>query len=138
VTAAQQPYEAKFPNSIPFFTEMYRLLGWSDKNPNRFSKPKVVGKYLNELIYSRFHADVLPTLQTLAMPGGVRRAKFFQFLNEEGQQKLQQYRDEAIDLMKTCSSWYEFRVKYGKLYSLPVQKRMFESYQDNASDIKAN
>ena len=130
VTAARQPYEAKFPNDVPFFFEMYRLLGWTDKDPKDFNKPAIVGKYLRELIYFRFHADVLPTLQTLAMPGGIRLHKFFQFLNEQGQEKLLQYRDEAIALMKTCSSWYEFRVTYGRTYGLPVQKKMFEKYND--------
>jgi hypothetical protein len=130
VTAARQPYESKFPNDVPFFSEMYRLLGWKDKDPKNFNKPAVVGKYLCELIYNRFHADVLPTLQTLAMPGGIRLHKFFQFLNEQGQEKLLQYRDEAIALMKTCASWYEFRIKYGRTYGLPVQKTMFEKYND--------
>jgi hypothetical protein len=138
VTAARQPYEAMFPNSIPFFKEMYRLLGWNDKDPDSFVKPNVVGKYLKELIYARFHTDVLPALQTLAMPDGVRRAKFFQFLNEVGQEKLTQYRDEAIQLMKECKSWYEFRVKYGQRYGLPVQKALFERYQDDIAEIEGS
>lgn len=140
ITLARQPYDAKFPNSIPFFKEMYRLLGWSDKDPGRFQKPKIVGKYLIELIYARFHSDVLPVLQTLAMPGGVRKDKFYQYLNEEGIRRLEQYRDDAIELMKSCKTWYEFRVKYGHLYHLPVQKTLFEKYQidqeEKCSNIK--
>jgi hypothetical protein len=50
VTAARRPYEAMFPNSIPFFKEMYRLLGWNDKDPDSFVKPNVVGRYLKERI----------------------------------------------------------------------------------------
>lgn len=130
ISLALQPYNAKFPNSIPFFKEMYRLLGWSDKDPSRFRKPNIVGKYLKDLIYARFHSDVLPVLQTLAMPGGVRKYKFYQYLNEEGVRRLEQYRDEALELMKSCETWYEFRVKYGKLYSLPVQTTLFERYKE--------
>ena len=126
VTAIRQPYTPQFPNSVPFFKEMYKLLGWSDKDPNEYIKPTIVGNYLNELIYDRFDRDVLPALQVLAMPDGIRIAKFFQFLNEEGLVKLQQYRDEAIALMKECNTWYEFRKKYGENYHLTVQKRMFE------------
>lgn len=129
VTAARQPYEPMFPNSIPFFREMYRLLGWNDKDPNSYVKPNVVGRYLKDLIYARFHKDVLPALQTLAMPGGVRRAKFFQYLNEDGKEKLATFRDESIVLMKECQTWYEFRVKYSKRHGLPVQKALFERYQ---------
>jgi hypothetical protein len=129
ISSTRQPYDPKFPNAIPFFKEMYRLLGWIDKDPNKYGKPNIVGKYLKEIIYSRFNSEVLSTLQTLAMPGAIRRDKFFQYLNEEGIHLLEQYRDEAIKLMKSCESWYEFRVKYGKLYKLPVQKTLFEKYE---------
>jgi hypothetical protein len=126
VTALRQPYAPMFGNDIPFFTEMYRLLGLTE-NPHSFSKPAYIGKYINQIIYARYHKDVQPALQALAVPGGIRMNKFFQFLTTEGQEKLQQFRDEAIAIMKECSTWYEFRVKYGKQYNLPVQKRMFES-----------
>jgi hypothetical protein len=124
VTAVTQPYEPKFPNSVPFFSEMYRLLGWTDKDPKDFAKPAIVGGYINELIYHRFHKDVLPALQVMAMPGGVRRHKFFQYLNEDGQKKVAQFRDEAIAIMKTCKTFYEFRLKYAKEYNLPVQLKL--------------
>jgi hypothetical protein len=124
VTANTQPYEPKFPNDIPFFKEMFRLLSWTDKNPNDFTKPAVVGSFINEIIYQRFHRDVLPALQVMAMPGGVRMHKFFQFLTPEGQTKLEEYRDDAIRVMKTCTSWYEFRLKYAKEFNLPVQLKL--------------
>lgn len=135
LSAVRQPHAAKFPNAIPFFKEMYRLLGWTEKDPNKFGKPSIIGKYLKDLIYARFHSNVLPALQTLAMPGGIRRDKFYQYLNEEGVRRLEQYRDEAINLMKSCESWYEFRVKYGKLYKLPVQKALFEKYEVDKNKI---
>jgi hypothetical protein len=126
VTGSRQPYEAMFPNSIPFFKEMYRLLKWTDKNPDDYSKPAIVGKYINQIIYYRFHQDVQPALKALAMPDGFRSAKFFQYLTPEGQQHLVSYRDQAIELMKECTEWYEFEVKYGKKYNVPVQKKLFE------------
>ncbi len=129
VTALRQPYVPMFGNSLDFFREMYRLLDWTDKNPNSFAKPAIVGEYINELLYARFHKDVQPTLHALAVPGGIRRDKFFQYLTLDGKKRLEQFRDEAIQLMKDCKSWYEFRVRYGQQYSLPVQKRMFEEYQ---------
>ncbi|QJB29933.1 hypothetical protein HF329_00855 [Chitinophaga oryzae] len=130
VTANRQPYTPMFPNSVPFFVEMYRLLGWHDKNPHEYTKPAIVGDYINQLIYDRFNRDVRPALQVLAMPGGVRLHKFFQFLTPEGQKKLEMFRDEAIGLMKECATWHEFRVKYGKKYGLPVQERMFEDKEN--------
>jgi hypothetical protein len=128
VTALTQPYAPKFPNSVPFFSEMYRLLRWTDKNPNDFTKPAIVGGYINELIYHRFHKDVLPALQVMAMPGGVRRHKFFQYLNEDGQKKVAQFRDEAIAIMRTCKTFYEFRLKYAQQYNLPVQLKLRKDF----------
>src|SRR5689334_12610293 len=55
VTARRQPYSPKFPNEIPFFKEMYRLLKWDDKDPNKYTKPSKVGGFINELIYYRFN-----------------------------------------------------------------------------------
>jgi len=129
VTALRQPYVPMFGNELDFFREMYRLLEWTNKDPNQFTKPAIVGEYINQLLYARFHKDVQPTLQALAVPGGIRRDKFFQYLTPEGKQRLEQFRDEAIAMMKNSKTWYEFRVKYGQQYGLPVQKRMFEAYQ---------
>lgn len=126
VTGIQQPYEAMFPNAIPFFKEMYRLLKWDDKDPGAYGKPAIVGKFINQIIYYRFHHDVQPALRAFAMPDGLRIAKFFQYLTDEGQRKLIEYRDQAIEMMKECSEWYEFELKYGAKYNVPVQKRMFE------------
>jgi hypothetical protein len=133
VTANRQPYTPMFPNSVPFFVEMYRLLGWHDKNPHEYIKPAIVGDYINQLLYDRFKREVRPALQVLAMPGGIRLHKFFQFLNSDGQRKLEEFRDEAIELMKQCTTWYEFRVKYGNQNGLPVQKKMFEEYGKQVS-----
>ncbi|AEV98133.1 hypothetical protein A4D02_33630 [Niastella koreensis] len=129
VLSSRQPYESKFGRDIDFFPQMYRLLGWTDKDPHAYSKPGVVGDYINQILYARFAPDVRPALQALAVPGGVRMDKFFQYLTAEGMQMLEQFRDEAIAMMKQCTTWYEFRVKYGQRYGLSVQSRMFEAHQ---------
>ncbi|MBW8683425.1 P63C domain-containing protein [Chitinophaga rhizophila] len=129
VTAARQPYEPKFGRGIDFFPEMYRLKGWTDKDPYAFIKPYEVGDEFNQVIYSRFKPDVRPALQALAVPGGVRIDKFFQYLTPEGVVLLELYRDEAIALMKQCTTWYEFRVRYGRAYGVTVPMKMFETYK---------
>ncbi len=124
VTAHTQPYAARFPNAVDFFREMFRLKGWKDKDPNNYIKPAIVGRLINQTIYYRFHQDVLPALRTMAMPGGVRLHKFFQFLNDDGVRKLEDYRDDAITMMKTCTTWYEFQLRYSKTYGIPMQLRL--------------
>lgn len=129
VSANRRPYEAMFPNSIPFFKEMYRLNGWTDLNPNSYTKPPVVARWINEIIYGRFSKDVLPAIQVLNpyINYATRLHKNFQYLTNEGQQLLEQYRDEAIEVMKKCSSWHEFRVKYSKEYGVPFQGSLYEA-----------
>ncbi|RDV11852.1 hypothetical protein DXT99_23390 [Pontibacter diazotrophicus] len=128
ITATLQPYVPMFPNSVPFFSEIYRLNGWKGKNPNDYMKPTVVASWINEVIYGRFTKDVLPALRILnpASPFGIRVHKHFQYLTEEGQEKLIQYRDEAIAVMQTCSTWYEFRKKLFSVHGVPYQISLFE------------
>lgn len=129
LTAQLQHYSPKFPNSSPFFSEIYRLNEWKDLDPTDYYKPPIVAAWINEIIYGRFTKEVLPALQVLnpASPFGIRMYKHFQFLNEEGQLKLEQFRDEAIEVMKTCTTWYEFRKKLHAKYGVTYQVKMFEN-----------
>jgi hypothetical protein len=128
LSANMQPYSPRFPNNIPFFSEIFRLNGWKHLDPKTFVKPPVVATWINEIIYSRFSKDMPPALRILnpALPNGIRLHKHFQFLTEEGQMKLDQYRDEAIRLMKTCTTWYEFRQKLFQEHAVPYQSSLFE------------
>lgn len=122
----RQPYEPRFPNAIPFFSEIFRLNGWHDLDPAEYIKPKEVGTWVNELIYNRFSQVILPTIRKLNPKKTAGRVyKHFQFLTAEGQAELEQYRDEAIALMKTCTTWYEFRVELFRKYSVPYQGELF-------------
>ncbi|OGX91489.1 P63C domain-containing protein [Hymenobacter coccineus] len=126
VSANRLPYAPLFPNSIPFFSELKRLSGL-DFDPAQFIKPSVVGTWLCEIIYGRFSKEVLPALRAVnpAFTNGVRPHKLFQYLTPEGQAKLEQFRDEAVDLMKTCATMYEFRQKLFQQYAVPYQIETF-------------
>ncbi|NHE56488.1 P63C domain-containing protein [Cyclobacterium plantarum] len=128
ITANLQPYKSHFPNTQPFFSEIYRLNEWTDLNPNDYIKPPIVGTWINEIIYSRYSKEVLPALRILnpSLPSGIRKFKHFQFLTEEGQNKLNQFRDEAIALMKESKSWIEFRRKLLQKHGVPYQSEMFD------------
>jgi hypothetical protein len=128
ITANLQPYAPMFSNDIPFFSEIYRLNGWKDKDPKAYVKPTQVGTWINEIIYSRFAKDVLPALKVLnpASPLGMRKHKHFQYLTEEGRAKLIQFRDEAIEVMNNHSTWIGFRKELLQKYGVPYQASMFE------------
>lgn len=127
IASKRQPYAPRFPKSVPFFSEIYRLNGWHHLDPADYIKPTEVATWINELIYNRFSQQVLPTLRIFnpKKSGGGRLYKHFQFLNAEGQAELEQYRDEAITLMQTCSTWYEFRAKLFAVHGVPYQIELF-------------
>ncbi|MFC6100319.1 P63C domain-containing protein [Olivibacter domesticus] len=117
-------YSPMFPNSKPFFKLMYKLSGWNHLNPNDFIKPPVVATYIKKYIYARFKKDVLPILLAKDNPlvsGYVRKYKLFQFLNDEGLLLLEQYIQEAIDVMQDAKDWYDFELQYTAKYELSVQ-----------------
>ncbi|WP_126247832.1 P63C domain-containing protein [Chitinophaga rhizosphaerae] len=128
--AHRQPYEAIFPNSNPFFKEIFRLMGLDEADASKYIKPGVVGRHLVYLIYLRFSQgeSLVTYLRSRAVPNGIRTAKFFQFLNPAGIEKAKQFRDEAIDMMKRYgpNEWYSFYRAFGKRHGIPVQLNAFE------------
>lgn len=128
VSANRQPYEPKFPRTIPFFREIYRLNGWTVSNADKYTKPGIVGRWIREIIYGRFGKEVLPALEVLNpyLSNGLRLHKLFQFLTPQAQEKLIHFRDQAIALMKTCATWDEFRKKLFAEYKVPYQLSAFE------------
>lgn len=113
--------------SQEYYREMFRLKGWKIQGANIYRKPWLVAKYTVEVIYGRFTKDILMAiqLQNPYIVAGVRRFKHFQYLNEAGQSKLEQFIDEAVEVMKNSTTWYEFRVKMFEQYSVPYQMDLF-------------
>lgn len=125
----RQPYEAIFPNSNPFFREIFRLMGLDEADANKYNKPGIVGRNLVILIYLRFSQGgaLVSYLRAKAVPNGIRTAKFFQYLNAAGIEKAKQFRDEAIEMMKqyNANEWYPFYRAFGKKFRIPVQLNTF-------------
>lgn len=126
--ANKHPY--LFPNDVAYYTEIYRLNNWDDLNPTDFVKPPAVAQWTNELIYGRFPKDLLPAIQIMNpfISGTcIRWDKNYNYLNQEGYMLAIKFRDQAIEVMKTCLTWHEFRLKMAKEHgvSYVYQKRMF-------------
>jgi hypothetical protein len=125
VLASAKMHAVTFPQV--FYKEMFRLKGWKVTGVNVYRKPWLVAKYTKEVIYGRFTREILMAIQIqnpYIVPG-VRRFKHFQYLNELGHEKLVQFIDEAVVVMKESTSWYEFRVKMFQQYGLPYQVDLF-------------
>lgn len=110
-----------------YYREIFRLKGWKIEGANIYRKPWQVAKHTMEVVYGRFTQDILTAIQVqnpYIVPG-VRRFKHFQYLNEVGQTKLEQFIAEAVEVMQDSSTWYEFRVKMFERYELPYQMDLF-------------
>lgn len=119
-----QDYQPTFREE--FYVQTFRLHGWPIPDGGIVDKPHVCARYTNEIIYARFPKEVLPMLQHLNpfVEMGLRMHKHFQWLNPEARVSLLGFIEQAIETMKTCTGWYEFRVKYAKQYGLSFQLRL--------------
>jgi len=54
----------------------------------------------------------------------IRKYKYFQFLNEEGQIELDKFIDDAMMMMMGYDDWNNFELDYCTKYKLPIQGRL--------------
>ncbi|RWY57538.1 P63C domain-containing protein [Mucilaginibacter gilvus] len=129
VKSQAREYEAMFPNTNPFFKRMYKLRKWDKLDPNSFIKPPVVALDIKRYIYSRYGSDAVPTLLAIENPilsGHIKKFKLFQFFTDEGIEMLAGIIQDANDVMNVSKDWYDFELKYTKLYNLPVQLKLLK------------
>ena len=127
VSGNASDYLPMFPNNVPFFSEINRL-SEIKFDPAEYIKPPFVGEIICEIIYGRFDKSILPALRAVnpAYTNGIRPRKLYHYLTPEGLALLAQYRDEAIEVMNSCSTMYEFTQKLFKQYGVPYQIKAIE------------
>lgn len=132
-----QPYSPMFTNETEFYSEIYRLNNWCIEDANKYYKKPIVGKFTNDLIYHRFSKEILPMLQHLNpyVIYYIRKHKHFQLLTTEAKQKLEIFIEEAVEIMKSCDTWYDFRVKYFEKCGVPFQMNAFEDTNKVINEI---
>lgn len=122
------PCEPMFPRSKPFFKLMFKLRRWDKLDPDSFIKPPCVATDIKQYIYARFNSGVLPTLLAKENPitmGYIKKYKLYWFFDKDGLIMLEQVIQQAIDVMKISKDWYDFELKYTKLYKLSIQLKFF-------------
>ena len=114
----------RFPDE--YFHEIFRLRGWTwdelRKKAGKGQGPRVVGKYTNDIIYSRLAPGILDELQRINPPNdsGQRRVKHHQFFTEDiGHPALAQHVSNVIVLLKASENWDHFQ----KLLNRALPKR---------------
>ena len=128
VVSKKRPYASLFPNNNSFFKELFRINGWHHLDPNEYIKPKIVSKMIDALIYNRFASEVLPNLRKLnpLLANGFRKYKLFEYLDDEGQEIVLQFRNEAIAEMEKSTTNCEFRKRMYHKYGVPYQTTIFD------------
>lgn len=121
-------YEVTFP--LELYKQMFRLNGWEWKPENAKKRPGVIGKWTNDLIYSRIAPGLLQELQRRNPKNekGHREHKHFQFLTDEiGEPKLREYFGGVVALAKANTTWRKFYEMIEKVYPMPI--KVGENYE---------
>ena len=107
ITKELQPWTKTFP--YEFYEQIFRLKGWA--GPNGAKRPKVIGHYTNDFVYSRIAPSLLEVLKSKnpTLPSGERRDKHHQWFTPDiGHPKLKEHLAAVIALMKASPNWEAF------------------------------
>lgn len=124
ILSLPKPHSVTF--SQAYYKNIYRLNNWKVSDAKIYRKSWKVATWTIELIYGRFTKETLPELQhrNPYVSPGHRRFKHFQYLSEKGQQMVELFIEQMIEVMETCNSWYEFREKMFEEYGITYQLKM--------------
>lgn len=98
----------RFPDE--FYKQMFRLRGWQWK-PNSVSRPAIIGKYTNDLVYERLAPGILDELQRRNPKDehGRRKGHHHRWLTDDvGHPALAQHLHAIIGFMRASTSWDQF------------------------------
>lgn len=101
------PWTRQFPNE--FYKEIYRLKGW--RQPLTGSRPGVIGRYTNDLVYERMAPGILEELKkkTPVSQKGNKSRRLHQALSKDvGHPKLGEHLSSLIVLMRAAENWDQF------------------------------
>lgn len=104
-----------FPDE--FFQQIYRLKRWPWNGSSR--RPRIIGHYINDLVYERLGPGVLAELQRLnpVESNGRRRGRHTQWLTDDiGHPALAQHMFALIGFMRAEDSWEAFRQRFSRAF----------------------
>jgi len=121
-------WERTFP--LDYYRHMFRLKGW-DFSETTNARPGVIGRYTDDIVYSRIKPGILSKLRELngkdETTGRRKRRHHQYFTGEVGVPELKEHLSNVIFLMKASSSWDDFKrnldkaaTKYGDTMPLAL------------------
>ena len=102
-----QPWMRTFP--YEFYKQIFRLKGW--EGPDGVKRPKIIGRYTNDLVYDRLAPGVLKKLREInpRLPNGELTNKHHQwFSRDSGYPLLRGHIEGVMALMKVSPNWDHF------------------------------
>lgn len=113
-----------FPDS--FFDELDRL--YSNEKTTSRSRPRYYGKFINKYIYEPIeHGYVKAELDKLNItPEGKRRARFHQWLTDEGKTILVHRTGKVEGLMERCQNIEQFKRAAAKQKNISIAPYLFD------------
>lgn len=115
-----QKWNACFP--LKFYEEMFRLRDWEwTEKAIAGSRPSVVGKYTDDIVYDRLAPGVLDELRKknpTVSPGKRRQKHYYWLSGDVGHPKLIAHLEGVWLLMKQSKSWEELKDKLDEWYPI--------------------
>jgi hypothetical protein len=101
-------WSKRFPPS--FYAQIFRLNNWKFADIST-KKPMIIGKYTNDVVYSRLLPELVDELQNRNPKNeiGYRESKHHQWLSDIGNVDLDKHIHAVTALMRCCQNWKEFK-----------------------------
>ncbi len=114
----------RFPDS--FYKEIFRLNNWKFEDIIS-KKPSIVGKYTNDIVYSRLLPELVDELEVRnpKNEAGYRDAKHHQWLNDVGHIDLNAHIRGVTAIMRASNNWKDFKELLDKIYPKKSSKDIF-------------
>ena len=102
------PHFAKWTQTFPeeFYKEMFRLKDWDFYDPQSVKRPKIVGRYTNDIIYKRIAPGIYDELRKRNPKKSKRHHQLF--TGDFGHPALTHFIDKVLLLMRISHDWDEF------------------------------
>ncbi len=106
---------AKWTKAFPdeYYKQLFRLNNMQYPTASK-NKPSFIGHWTNDVVYDRLAPGILDALKATnpKLPSGNRSRKHHQHLTPDvGNPELKRHLENVIFLMRTCSTWKEFKAR---------------------------
>jgi len=124
----KQPYKPHFGYEKDFYKSIYELNRWPVQEHRNFVKRKEVATWTRQLIYGRFPPGVFDYLKKKNpfLFAYIRKHKYFMYLSPEGQNELDTFINDFLQMRMGYDNWDRFEKDYCNKYGIQRQQKLDE------------